>query len=94
MALAEIAQIHFHYHAVVGFVSCWEFVSHSGRSLLIDGGSLGMTAVLKMLENSLVGFSTAEFKRKFAEGDVEDSIEVWRAQAGENSIVPLRNARA
>lgn len=79
MPLAEIAQIDFHYHAVVGFVSAWEFVSHSGAKLLVDGDARGIAAALQALEKNLAGFSMAQFKQQFEEGDVEDSIEVWRA---------------
>lgn len=82
MALPDIAHIKFHYHAVVGFVSCWEFVSRSGSSLLIDGAAHGITAALHALEKNLPGFSLAAFQRQFKEGDVEDTLEVWRAAPG------------
>lgn len=81
MALAEITQIQFHYHAVVGFVSSWEFISRSGRSLLIDGRALGIRPALKALEQTLPGFSLSDFQRKFAAGDVEDTIDVWRSES-------------
>lgn len=78
MALADIARIDFHYHAVVGFVSAWEFVSRSGRSLHVSGDAHGIDAVLRALERYLPGFSIAAFKRELEAGDVEDTIEVWR----------------
>ena len=82
MSLAEVDCILFHYHAVVGFVSAWEFVSREGRSLHVDGAALGIRQVVAGLERRLPGFSKAEIDRLFASGDVEDSIEAWRAPRG------------
>jgi hypothetical protein len=81
MSLEELEQINYHYHAVVGFVSCWEFVSRSGRSLSVDGHARGLKVTLQSLESQLPGFSMAEFQRQFAAGDVEDTLEVWRRPA-------------
>lgn len=80
MALADMVEINYHYHAVVGFLASWEFVSRSGASLCVAGNAWGMKAALHALEQSLPGFSIAEFERKLQAGDVEDTLEVWRRQ--------------
>lgn len=79
MTLTELERILFHYHAVVGFISAWEFVSKDGRSLHVDGAARGIGQLIAGLEQRLPGFSKAEIDRLFELGDVEDSIEVWRA---------------
>lgn len=77
--VADISRIKYHYHAVVGFVAVWEFVGRGRRSVLVSGEAKGIDAVLASLEGSLPGFSLAEFRRQFDEGDVEDSLDVWTA---------------
>jgi hypothetical protein len=57
----------------------WEFIDKNARSLSVDGNAKGVDEVLTSLEKSLVGFSLADLKRKFDEGDVEDAIDVWKA---------------
>src|SRR5688572_7062015 len=72
LSLAELAEIKFHYHAVVGFVGAWEFVSVSGRSFTVGARSNAMPKALVALEGVLPNFSVEDFNRKFREGDVED----------------------
>ena len=79
MSIVDISEIRYHYHAVVGFVAVWEFVARGGKSLSVDGKAKGIDDVLRGLEKSLPGFSLVDFKRKFDEGDVEDTIDVWRS---------------
>ena len=79
MPIADIGEIKYHYQAVVGFVAVWEFIDKNARSLSVDGNAKGVDEVLTSLEKSLVGFSLADLKRKFDEGDVEDAIDVWKA---------------
>lgn len=79
MPIADVARIKYHYHAVVGFVAVWEFIDKNARSLLVDGDAKGAGDLLAGLEKSLSGFSLADFKRKFDEGDVEDAIDVCKA---------------
>lgn len=78
LQIRDIEAIHYHYHAVVGFVSVWEFIDDRGNSLTIDGNALGIKQVLLTLETRLPGFSMTEFNRQFESGDVEDSLDVWR----------------
>lgn len=80
MSLADISKIHFHYHAVVGFVAEWEFVDIAGNTLVIDAKATGIESLISSLEKALPGFSIAEFDRKFRQGDVEDTIDVWKAE--------------
>jgi hypothetical protein len=79
MPLSDVSQIRYHYHAVVGFVAVWEFIDKNAASLSVDAKAKGVDDVLSGLEKFLPGFSLAEFKRKFGEGDVEDAIDVWKA---------------
>ncbi len=75
--LSDLSEIKYHYHAVVGFISQWEFINRQGQSLSVDGETPGIETVLSQLEELLPGFSLNEFKTKFDEGDVEDTIHVW-----------------
>ena len=77
MRLTEILTIQFHYHAVVGFECVWEFTDKSGRKLLAGGNGID-NRMLSNLERKLAGFSKDEFYRQFKEGDVEDTLDVWR----------------
>jgi hypothetical protein len=78
--LADLAEIKFHYHAVVGFVCVWEFVTKSGVSL--DHGAVHIDrGLLTSLERAIPGFAQADFDRRFEEGDVEDTVEVWQADS-------------
>ena len=79
MPIADIAQIRYHYHAVVGFIAVWEFIDKNARSLRVDGDAKGVEDLLAGLEKSLAGFSLADFKRQFDEGGVEEAIDVWKA---------------
>lgn len=86
LAMENLEKIIFHYHAAVGFVGTWEFVSTSGKSLEIDSKANGMNKVLSFLENELENFSINEFDKKFEDGDVVDSIDVWRS-----ATMPLKS---
>lgn len=79
MPLVDISEIKFHYHAVVGFIAVWEFIDTKGDTLLINARAIGIKKLIVGLEEKLPGFSQAEFDRKFREGDVEDSIDVWKS---------------
>lgn len=79
MPISDISAINYHYHAAVGFSAVWEFVDRNARSLVVDVEAKGVGAVLGALEKVLPGFALTEFKQKFDAGDVEDSIEVWKA---------------
>lgn len=79
LPLAELAEIKFHYHAVVGFVGVWEFVAMSGRSFAVETNSNVMPKALVALEGVLPNFSVVAFERRFHEGDVEDTLDVWKA---------------
>jgi len=85
--LADLAEIKFHYHAVVGFTCVWEFVSRSGVSLQHESAHISET-LLAELERFVPGFTRSDFHRKFEEGDVEDSLEIWRADLGARPSSP------
>lgn len=76
--IVELSQIDFHYHAAVGFVCAWEFTSKSGKSLLVEGSGID-GKLLSDLERHLPNFSVEKFHEQFKDGDVEDTIEVWKA---------------
>lgn len=78
LALSELKEINYHYHAAVGFLSNWEFVDKEGRCLDVDGKAIGMSKVLSILDSSLSGFSLSDFKKQFEDGDIEDVLNVWR----------------
>lgn len=77
--LSHLSEIKFHYHAVVGFLGMWEFIDNAGVSLKVDANAKGIKDLIASLDRELPGFSAKEFDRKFREGDVEDSIDVWKA---------------
>jgi hypothetical protein len=79
MAISEVSEIKYHYHAVVGFVAVWEFIGRNAKRLLVHSEAKGVDHVLSTLEKTLPGFSLSESERKFGEGDVEDVIDVWKA---------------
>ena len=88
MPLANLASVQFHYQAVIYFACVWEFTDTSGRTLSV-GGFTFRRRLIRQLALHLPGFSEREFDRLFDDGDVEDSLEVWRASgsttpAGEN----------
>lgn len=56
----------------------WEFVENNDNSLTIDHQELGITKVLSFLEKNLEGFSLRDFDRMFKEGDVEDTLNIWK----------------
>ena len=77
MSLASLSHIKFHYHAVVGFTGVWEFIDINADSLTIDNQAIGMNELKEALQKALPGFSSTDFEKKFREGDVEDTIDVW-----------------
>ena len=77
--LSELIEIKFHYHAVVGYIAVWEFIDRNNTSLTIDQKEIGIKKVLGFLENNLDGFSLKDFDRMFKEGDVEDTLDIWKA---------------
>lgn len=79
LQLSHLSEIKFHYHAVVGFIGIWEFIDKAGASLKVDTNAKGIKELIASLDKELPGFSSKEFDRKFREGDVEDSIDVWKA---------------
>ena len=78
MRLADLESVQFHYQAVIAFDCVWEFTDKSGRTLSA-GGFTFRRRLIRQLAQHLPGFTEAEFDQRFAAGDVEDSIEVWRA---------------
>lgn len=76
--ISDLAEIKYHYHAAVGFLSTWEFIDRNGSLLRIDGKSEGITEVLSDLERILPNFTLGNFKEQFDTGDVEDIIDVWK----------------
>jgi hypothetical protein len=57
----------------------WEFIDASANSLTGDDSARGIKELKAALEQVLPGFSSANFERKFRAGDIEDSIDVWKA---------------
>ena len=76
--ISNLLEIKYHYHAVVGFISTWEFIDKNGGSLKVDGEAKGIVEVFTQLEKILPKFSLNSFKKQFKSGDVEDTIDVWR----------------
>lgn len=75
--LTELKEIKYHYHAVVGFVSVWEFIDYNENSILVDGNAKNIDRALSRLESILPEFTLSSFKKRFEAGDVVDTIEVW-----------------
>ena len=78
MALRDLAQILFHYHAAVGFVCAWEFIPITGQSITAEAYGIN-NRLLARLERHVPGFSAARFHQAFRDGDVADTLEAWRA---------------
>jgi hypothetical protein len=79
MLVSDLVQIKFHYHAVVGFVATWEFISKSGQAMLAEANSID-DKLLAKLERHVPNFSSKRFYAAFHDGDVEDTIEVWHVE--------------
>ncbi|MCO7224728.1 hypothetical protein [Pleionea sp. CnH1-48] len=80
LEVKDIKEINFHYHAVNGVMSVWEFKDMSGDTLSVSGDAKGMDKVLLFLESKLASFNLEGFDRMLAEGDVVDSLCVWKTQ--------------
>jgi len=77
--LSELSEINYHYQAAVGlFVSVWELKDIYGKEIIFSWPTLGKTALLEELENQLEGFSLKNFQKLFDEGDVDDTLELWK----------------
>src|SRR5262245_1055359 len=61
MAVSELSEIKYRYHAVVGFVAVWEFIDRDSNSMSVDAEARGLGDVLSSLEKLLPGFSLTEF---------------------------------
>lgn len=78
--IKNLKQIEYHYVAVAGFLSVWEFKDKDGKSIKIDGETKGLQTVLKQLERTLPEFSMETWQFMFDRGDFDqDSIVVWSA---------------
>ena len=77
LPVAELASIRFHYHAVVGFVCVWEFVAASGHIISLYRNSMDKK-LIALLEKNVPNFSASKFYADFEQGDVEDTLEVWK----------------
>lgn len=75
--LADLSEIHFHYHAVVGFECQWEFISVQGQNLTLNSMGLSRRFVHD-IEHYVPRFSAADFYKEFDQGDIEDSLVVWQ----------------
>lgn len=78
LLLSRLSEIKFHYHAVVGFIGIWEFVDKDANTLSVDAKAKGIKELIAALEKELPGFSSTSFDQRFREGDVEDTIDVWK----------------
>ncbi|MEN0107274.1 MAG: hypothetical protein AAGC84_12710 [Pseudomonas sp.] len=78
LPLADLAQVNFHYDAVVGFSCVWEFVAFNGDTLSLDSWRINRRLV-RRLQDWLPNFYADDFHHAFAAGDVVDSLAVWRA---------------
>lgn len=76
--LSELREVLYHYHAAVGYVFFWEFIGANGQTIEVGLYTLGRSRLLRNLERSLPGFSLQRFRRLFEEGDVVDTLTVWK----------------
>ena len=80
-SINDISSIYYHYDAAVGaYEASWEFKLLSGGIMSFSYLNLGVGALLRHFEALLPGFSRKRFKKQFEEGDVVDSLCVWRSQ--------------
>lgn len=86
LALANLAQIKYHYEAVVGFVAVWEFIDTAGHSLFVDAQA--SPRLLPRLQEVLPGVDLAHFDAEFKAGDVTDCIDVWPVRHPRKSDQP------
>ena len=61
-------------------MSVWEFKDMSGEAFNVSGDVKDLDKVLLFLESKLASFNLEGFDRMLAEGDVVDSLCVWKAQ--------------
>jgi len=80
--LADLSEIHFHYHAAIGFECQWEFIFAQGQSLTLNSLLISRKFVLAM-ERHIPRFSAAEFYKEFEQGDIVDSLLIWSANRSE-----------
>ena len=78
--LKDLQAIFYHYHAVVGYVFLWEFCGKNEKTIEVNGLTLGRSCLLMNLETQLPGFSMKKFKKLFKEGDVVDTLEIWKRE--------------
>lgn len=79
--LADLKVIYYHYSAAVGIMDFqWEFCSNDGRKIKADIFTFGRSRLLRHLEGNLPGFSMLRFKLLFEDGDVDDTLEVWKRE--------------
>ncbi len=78
LPVVGLATIRFHYHAVVGFVCEWEFIAASGSVITLNRNSMDKK-LIALLEKNVPNFSAEKFYADFKEGDIEDTIVVWKA---------------
>lgn len=78
--ISNLKRIEYHYIAVAGFLSVWEFIDKDEKSIKIDGETKGLETVLRQLETELPGFSLETWQSMFDRGDFDqDSLVVWSA---------------
>ena len=78
--LGDLKKIEYSYQAVVGFIAVWKFTFQDDEELVVSPHRAGLYRVLLDLERKLDGFSIEKWHREFAQGDVEDTLLLWRAK--------------
>ncbi len=76
--LSGLNQINYHYSAIAGVISVWEFIDVEGHTVKISGDASGINSVIASLEAILPKFSLANFKNQLKAGEIEDTITVWQ----------------
>lgn len=86
--LAELQKIEYAYHAAVGFAALWILTFQDGEEWVVPPHRAGLSRALLDLERQLPGFSLENWRKEFAEGDVEDTLLLWEAKPNPG---PLEN---
>jgi len=78
LSLADISTVRYRYHGVSGFVAVWEFRDCHANTLVVESSAKGLDSVFAELQKQLPGFTLIDFEQLCRDGDVVDTLEIWK----------------
>jgi hypothetical protein len=79
LKLDHLERIEYACQAVVGFSAVWIFSSKQGDEVAVLPYRAGLFRLLTDLAAHCPGFSLSTWRQEFADGDVEDTLLLWKA---------------